>query len=81
MTLSLIAIILGRLRLSVSEAIEQYSILSKTVFAERKPIGKDGWYKASRLEGAIKHVLDWKLGPEHDSEGMLEQEEGRSCRV
>lgn len=78
---SLIAILLGRLRMSVPDAIHQYSIFAKSVFSERKLIGKDGWFKASNLEEAIKHVLNWKLGPGHADEGMLESEEKDICRV
>jgi hypothetical protein len=53
----LIALLLGRLRLSVPEAINKYGLLAKQVFSEKKPRGKDGTFKASKLEKAIKDVV------------------------
>jgi hypothetical protein len=58
----LIALLLGRLRLSVPEAIDKYRILAKQVFSEKKAPGKDGTFKASNLEKAIKGVVERKLG-------------------
>ncbi|KFY53432.1 hypothetical protein V496_07587 [Pseudogymnoascus sp. VKM F-4515 (FW-2607)] len=58
----LIAILLGRLRLSVPEAIDRYRVLAKQVFSERKYRVQDGTFKASKLEAAIKETIEWKLG-------------------
>lgn len=58
----LIAILLGRLRLSVPEAIDRYRVLAKQVFSERKYRVQDGTFKASKLETAIKETIEWKLG-------------------
>lgn len=54
----LIALLLGRLRLSVAEAIDRYRLLAKQVFSERKAHGKDGTFKASALEKAIKDTVE-----------------------
>ncbi|KAH0551461.1 hypothetical protein GP486_007324, partial [Trichoglossum hirsutum] len=70
----LIAILLGRLKLSVSEAIDRYRILAETVFSEKKARGKDGMFKASKLKQAIKDVVESKLGPGHADENMFELE-------
>ena len=70
-TFRLIAILLGRLRLSVSQAIEKYGALSKHVFSEQKPGWKDGRFKASKLEEAIRNVLTETLGDGRADERML----------
>ncbi|KAG4433866.1 hypothetical protein IFR05_010652 [Cadophora sp. M221] len=66
----LIAILLGRLRLSVPQAIEKYGELSKHVFSEQKRSWQDGKFKASRLEEAIRKVLIDTLGQGRDEERM-----------
>ncbi|KAH7323496.1 hypothetical protein BKA65DRAFT_510932 [Rhexocercosporidium sp. MPI-PUGE-AT-0058] len=66
----LIAILLGRLRLSVPQAIEKYGELSKHVFSQQKRTWQDGKFKASRLEGAIRKVLIDTLGVGRDEERM-----------
>lgn len=69
--LRLIALLLGRLRLSVPEAIDKYRQLAKQVFSDKKPFGKDGKFKASNLEKAIKEVVEWKLGKGRAEERMF----------
>jgi hypothetical protein len=68
----LIAILLGRLRLTTSEAIFHYTNLSKTIFSEKNRFWKDGTFKASNLEKAIKSVLETKLGKDHSNEMMYD---------
>ncbi|KAF8149284.1 FabD/lysophospholipase-like protein [Mycena galopus ATCC 62051] len=53
----LIALMLGRLRMSVEEAKKAYSVLSKEVFSDPKLQGSDGRFKASKLEKAVKIVV------------------------
>ena len=67
----LIALLLGRLRLSVPEAINKYGLLAKQVFSEKKAQGKDGTFKASNLERAIKETIEWKLGRGKGEEKMF----------
>ncbi|KAJ7872434.1 hypothetical protein B0H13DRAFT_2553410 [Mycena leptocephala] len=50
----LIALMLGRLRMSVKDAVKAYGELSKEVFSDVKSQGSDGRFKASKLEKAIK---------------------------
>lgn len=80
---SLIAILLGRLRLSVAGAIDAYEILAKKVFSEKKAKGKDGTFKASKLEEAIKAVVEKELGPGRANARMCESEtkEAMKCRA
>lgn len=57
-THSLIALMLGRLRMSVDDAIQAYAKLSKKVFSQTKRgLAPDGRYKASNLEDAVKTIL------------------------
>ncbi|KFY46366.1 hypothetical protein V495_02529 [Pseudogymnoascus sp. VKM F-4514 (FW-929)] len=67
----LIALLLGRLRLSVSEAINTYRALAKQVFSEKNSTGKDGTFKASNLERAIKETIELKLGEGHADDKMI----------
>jgi len=43
----------------------------KQVFSDKKSPGRDGTFKASKLEKAIKDVIEWKLGPGHAEERMF----------
>lgn len=57
-THSLIALMLGRLRMSMDDAIQAYAKLSKKVFSQTKNgLAPDGRYKASNLEDAVKTIL------------------------
>ncbi|KAI9869902.1 MAG: hypothetical protein M1830_004948, partial [Pleopsidium flavum] len=78
----LIAILLGRLRLSVREAIDKYRVLSKEVFSDKKSPGKDGTFKASKLEKAIKDVMEAKLGAGRAEEKMFVSEgDSQACKT
>ncbi|PYI22390.1 FabD/lysophospholipase-like protein [Aspergillus violaceofuscus CBS 115571] len=88
----LIAILLGRLRLSVQDAIDEYTALSEVIFGTeaRKWPWQDGRFKATRLRGC-----DGKGGGEARSEGgggghdegialgseVLLEERGGGCKV
>jgi hypothetical protein len=53
---------LGRLRMSVDQAIEAYGTFASQVFSERKPPWKDGMFKARNLEKAIKAIIQESTG-------------------
>ncbi|KAJ6495525.1 FabD/lysophospholipase-like protein [Mycena vulgaris] len=53
----LIALMLGPLRMSTKDAIEAYADLSKQVFSDLKHLGGDENLKATKLETAIKKVV------------------------
>lgn len=53
----LVALMLGRLKLTVEQALNEYRDLAKKVFGKRKLPGKIGKYKAKRMENAIKDVV------------------------
>lgn len=68
----LIALMLGRLRMTVDEAITQYGLLSSRVFGSKKPFFREGQYKASTLEEVLKTIVAEKAyDPE---ERMLEDD-------
>jgi hypothetical protein len=48
---------LGRLRLTIDEAIDQYGQFARYVFSEKKWKGKDGTFKASKLEEIVKKIV------------------------
>ncbi|TVY57821.1 Calcium-independent phospholipase A2-gamma [Lachnellula suecica] len=72
----LIALLLGRLRLSVPVAIEKYRLLAKDVFSKRKLPTQDGIFKASNLEKAMKDVVEEALGKGRAEERMFEESAG-----
>jgi len=67
--------------MSAPEAIEQYRVLAKIVFSEKKAKGKDGTFKASKLEQAIKDVVESKLGLGRPGENMFESGSDRTCKT
>ncbi|MCJ1378166.1 hypothetical protein MMC17_001262 [Xylographa soralifera] len=77
----IIAILLGRLRLSAAQAIKAYETLARKVFSEKKAKRKDGTFKASKLEEAIKNVVQESL---KNMDAMLYEEKERDsdkCRA
>lgn len=58
---------LGRLGMSVDEAIVAYRKMTEKVFSETKKIGY-GKFKASKLESAIREILEECTG---NSEEMM----------
>lgn len=67
---------LGRLRMSVDDALSKYAELSKEVFSARKLVG-DGKFKASKLEGAIKKVVAEQRAAMKDAEAKMK--DGGTC--
>jgi hypothetical protein len=53
---------LGRLQMSVTEAIEDYGTLAQRVFSDANLIGGDGKFKATKLEDVIKGIIEKKTG-------------------
>ena len=70
---------LGRLRMGVDTAIKYYDNLAEYVFSDLKQWGGDGMFKATKLEEAIKTVVNDMTG---DSETpLLEIDESEVCRT
>ncbi|KAK1144286.1 hypothetical protein N8T08_005699 [Aspergillus melleus] len=53
----LIALMLGRLRMAIEQALCEYRALVRKVFGKRKMPGKIGKYKAKSMEIAIKDLV------------------------
>ncbi|KAG5642524.1 hypothetical protein DXG03_002597 [Asterophora parasitica] len=61
----LIAIMLGRLGMTVQEAIEAYTKFAGHVFTEKKWAVQDGTFKATRLQEAIQEIVEKHAGSEN----------------
>jgi len=70
---------LGRLRFSVDEAIEHYSLLAERVFSKVKIAG-DGKFKASELENVVKKIV-WTATQDKDARMMDPRPEDEVCRT
>ena len=70
---------LGRLRMSVDDAIKCYEDLSQKIFSDMKWLG-DGKYKATRLQNVVKDIVKEKVG---DPEAPLFDDgtRGRVCKT
>jgi hypothetical protein len=68
----LIALMLGRLRLSTEDAIKAYGRLSKQVFSTKKKKG-DGTFKAKELEGAVKSIIKSSSSTASPGEHMMDR--------
>ncbi|KAJ7857870.1 acyl transferase/acyl hydrolase/lysophospholipase [Mycena leptocephala] len=66
----LIALMLGRLRMSIKDAVKAYGELSKEVFLDVKSQGSDGRFKASKLEKTIKGIVGTHSASQDPEEGM-----------
>ena len=74
---SIIALMLGRLRMDVDTAIKHYDDLAKQVFSNMKRYGDR--FKAKKLEEVIKDVVKTVTG---DSESpLLERNQAGICRT
>jgi hypothetical protein len=71
---------LGRLRMSVTEAIKRYGTLSDRIFSDAKLVGGDAKFKASKLEEVIKEIVEEKTG-RPDELMMDTRPEGEACKT
>jgi len=74
----IIALMLGRLRMDVDDAINWYNCLAEEVFSDQKWRG-EGKFKARKLETLLKSMVeDVTSDPESP---LLEEDEARICRT
>jgi len=78
---SIIAIMIGRLRMSVDECLAEYAELSKKVFSERKQGVSKEMSKASNLEAAIKSVIKKKLGDDMQDAPLEDPLDEECCKT
>ncbi|CAE6438293.1 unnamed protein product [Rhizoctonia solani] len=76
----LIAIMLGRLRMPIDEAIKQYTELARKVLSETKHRWQDGMFKATLLEEATKSIVR-KYSELNDEDTRLLDTRPDSCKV
>ena len=76
---SIIALMLGRLRMDVETAIDSYNNLAQQVFSDPKRWPGDGRFKATNLEEAIKSVVRNVTG--NPEEPLLEVGNAPLCRT
>src|ERR1700691_3889865 len=76
----LIALMLGRLRMPVSDAIEFYSHLAKRVFSDGRQRFGDGKFDARVLTEVIKEIVEKKTS-NADSRMMDTRSDGRVCKT
>jgi predicted acylesterase/phospholipase RssA len=79
----LIAIMLGRLRMTVDECIVAYTSLSNKVFEKKRHRSKingqlQGRFDAAALEQAVKQIL---VDNGHDEEALLKDSSDGACKV
>ncbi|KAJ6582705.1 FabD/lysophospholipase-like protein [Mycena vulgaris] len=70
----LIALMLGRLQMTVADAIKAYDSLAQAVFSEKKHMGQDGTFKASLLEAAIKKIVEQNSPSRNPCEPMKDSQ-------
>ena len=68
---------LGRLRMSITDAIDCYDELTKTVF-QATQIGRDGKFKPKVLEKIIKDIVKAQVG--NEEERMLDTQ-SNACKT
>lgn len=77
---SLIALLLGRLRLSVQDARKEFVRICKEVFSDSRPI-KSNKYDEKKLENAVKELLERYHGPGFKDERMEGVDPDPGCKV
>ena len=63
---SLIALMLGRLGMSVEQAIMCYGTIAGTLFSDVNPTARDDSIKASELEMAVKKIVKEQTAQENE---------------
>lgn len=71
---------LGRLRMSVEDAIKCYDSFAKRVFSGGKKTIGDGKFKASVLEEVIKEIVNAETG-DADTRMMETSSDEQACRT
>ena len=63
---------LGRLRTSIDECIQEYAHLGEIVFSDRHGPPSEVMFDATKLEEAIKSVIRKKLGEENENAPLMD---------
>lgn len=73
----LIALLLGRLRMSTEDAIKCYADFSQRIFSA-KQIGRDGKFSANKLRDAIRGVVGRETG---NADELMRDSRPNTCKV
>jgi calcium-independent phospholipase A2-gamma len=76
---SIIALMLGRLRMTIDECIIEYAELGEFVFSDRQGVPHRNMFKASKLEQAVKKVIRRQLGEQRADESLIDPLGSESC--
>ncbi|KEP45608.1 kinesin light chain, partial [Rhizoctonia solani 123E] len=60
------ACMIGRLRMSVSKATEEYAKLMKSVFSDKKALRGSGTYKGTKLQQALQSMIEEATGNKNE---------------
>lgn len=73
---------LGRLRMSTEQVLNEYPKLVKNVFSEKKSKGKDGTFKASKLREEVGRIVKAYGNSDDTEEAMLDtRQSGIVCKT
>jgi hypothetical protein len=76
------AVMLGRLRVPIDDAIRKFAKLAKDVFSDKKYISTSGsgTFKSTRMQQALKAIIGEATGDEN--EGMMDHRlDGGKCKT
>jgi hypothetical protein len=72
---------LGRLRISIEECIEEYSGLGEFIFSDRNHMPNSAMFKASKLEEALKKVIKKRLGADQEDAPLVDPLGNDGCKT
>ena len=75
----IIALMLGRLRMSIEECIQTYSKLGEKVFGRQQGFGHEQLFDSARLEEAIQEIVKSKTGDKNAP--LLDPLDSECCKV
>jgi hypothetical protein len=73
----LIALLLGRLRMSTEDAIKCYADLSKRIFSS-KQVGRDEKFSANKLRDVMREVVERETG---NADELMKDPRPNACKV
>ncbi|KAH7110106.1 acyl transferase/acyl hydrolase/lysophospholipase [Dendryphion nanum] len=78
----IIALMLGRLRMSVQECIDEYTALSRHIFKRKRHLGSSGpTFYAEDLEKALKKVIGERLGLQNEEAPLRDPLGEEACKT
>lgn len=78
----IIALMLGRLRMSVQECIDEYTTLSKEIFKRKRAVGSSRpTFYAEELEAALKTTIAKKLGARNEEAPLRDPLQEEACKT